>query len=161
VPFRKQVEPEDLNKTKGAKGSLNATIGGRKPVVEIEPRKDYETHNPNPSVSKVLEPIANQWFSLRDFKRVLRSIGLNIFPEPDAEKYVTITNKVLFCYPHLIFLLTSFNLKSMRTNRTRNWNGWSTETWRCVHVCFHLHTASGTTIYTTMTRLSCCINCIK
>jgi hypothetical protein len=92
VPYRKPVDPEDLNKTKSAKGSLNNTLK-QKPV-EVEPRKDYEAHNPNPAVSKVLEPIANQWFSLRDFKRILRSIGLNIFPEPDAEKYVTITNKV-------------------------------------------------------------------
>ena len=26
--------------------------------------------------------------------KVLRSVGLNIFPEPDSEKFVTITNKV-------------------------------------------------------------------
>jgi hypothetical protein len=30
---------------------------------------------------------------MREFKSMMRSIGLNIFPEPDAEKYVTITNK--------------------------------------------------------------------
>jgi hypothetical protein len=92
VPYRKSADSEDLNNKKSAKASLNTTLK-QKPL-EVEPRKDYEARNPNPAVIKVLEPIANQWFSLRDFKRILRSIGLNIFPEPDAEKYVSITNKV-------------------------------------------------------------------
>ena len=56
-------------------------------------RMDYEPHNLNPNVKRVIDPIANKWFPLREFIQTLKSIGLNIFPDLDSEKFVTITNK--------------------------------------------------------------------
>lgn len=90
MPIRKPVE-EDLSKeAKKSKQSLNQTKPAKPEKIV---RLDYEIQNPNPVFMKVIEPIANKWFKLRDFKRVLKTIGLNIFPEPDSEKFVTITNK--------------------------------------------------------------------
>ena len=89
MPIRKPVE-EDLNKDKKSKQSLTQ-MKPSKPEKII--RLDYEIQNPNPVFMKVIEPIANKWFKLRDFKTILKSIGLNIFPEPDSEKFVTIANK--------------------------------------------------------------------
>ena len=87
VPIRKVEEEKPDSKKK----SLNSTQKKPEPVPQ---RLDYEIANPNPAFMKVIEPIANKWFPLRTFKKVLKSIGLNIFPEPDSDKFVTITNKV-------------------------------------------------------------------
>lgn len=78
------------------------SIAPSKKAVETLPRQDYEAHTPNLYFSRVVEPIANKWFSFREFKKVLKSIGLNIFPEPDSDKFVTVTNKV--CCFYLSFL---------------------------------------------------------
>ncbi|CAF0763343.1 unnamed protein product [Brachionus calyciflorus] len=89
VPIRKPSD-EELNKdAKKSKQSLTNKPAKPEKLQHI----DYEIQNPNLTFMKVIEPIANQWFDLRDFKRVLKSIGLNIFPEPDSEKFVTITSK--------------------------------------------------------------------
>ena len=56
-------------------------------------RQDYESQNQNANIARVIEPIANKWFTLRKFIEVLKSLGLNIFPELDSEKFVTITSK--------------------------------------------------------------------
>ena len=95
VPYRKPIDAEDPSKTQSKRSLNNTTLSKQQQKLSETPvpRQDYETHNPNAALSKALEPLANKWFSLRDFKRALRSIGLNIFPEADAEKYVSITAK--------------------------------------------------------------------
>ncbi len=90
-PKPKQVEVE---KPKSAKPPAKADP--KAPPVERPEsvkRQDYETQNQNPNIARVIEPIANKWFTLRKFIEVLKSLGLNIFPEMDSEKFVTITSK--------------------------------------------------------------------
>lgn len=82
---------EDLNKTLNSK-KLSTTLK-QKDIPALPPRQDYEAHNLNTYFIKVIEPIANRWFPFREFQKVLKSIGLNIFPEPDSDKFVTVTNK--------------------------------------------------------------------
>lgn len=86
VPIRPPNEED--KEPKKSKQSLSKQSKPEKP-----PRLDYENQNPNAIFMKVIEPIANKWFKIREFKALLKSIGLNIFPEPDSEKFVTITNK--------------------------------------------------------------------
>ncbi|RNA26584.1 axonemal 84 kDa -like isoform X1 [Brachionus plicatilis] len=88
VPTRPPTEEDTTKEQKKSKQSLNKQTKPEKPT-----RLDYENQNPNPSLMKVIEPVANKWFKLREFKALLISLGLNIFPEPDSEKFVTITNK--------------------------------------------------------------------
>lgn len=90
MPIRKPLPAEEESRKQSKKHSIASTSKNK---IEIQ-RLDYEIQNPNPNFVKATEPIANKWFSLREFKKVLRSIGLNIFPEPDSEKFVTLTNKV-------------------------------------------------------------------
>jgi hypothetical protein len=95
MPIRKTLPTEEETRKQSKKHSIASTSKNK---IEIQ-RLDYEIQNPNSNFVKATEKIANKWFSLRDFKKVLRSIGLNIFPEPDSEKFVTLTNKVIehFC----------------------------------------------------------------
>lgn len=88
VPLRPPTEENTGKEQKKSKQSL-----GKQTKPEKLPRLDYETENSNEAFIKVIEPIANKWFKLREFKAILKSLGLNIFPEPDSDKYVTITNK--------------------------------------------------------------------
>jgi ATP adenylyltransferase/5',5'''-P-1,P-4-tetraphosphate phosphorylase II len=84
-PIKKKIieEPEKSKKTK-----KNST------EPQVSPKLDYEMENATEHFLKVIEPIANKWNDLNDFTKILKSKGLNIFPEPDSEKFVTITNKV-------------------------------------------------------------------
>ena len=43
-------------------------------------RLDYESHNPNPHLQKVIEPFANKWFELREFKKVSSSNAHEFLP---------------------------------------------------------------------------------
>lgn len=91
VPAKpKPVEPE------GKSGKMSARPKDGKQVERQESvkKQDYESQNQNANVSRVIEPIANKWMTLRHFIQALKSIGLNIFPELDSEKFVTITAKV-------------------------------------------------------------------
>ena len=72
--------------------------GGAKTETIANQRVDYESQNKNPKVIKAIESLANKWFSVSDFIQALRSIGLNIFPELDSDKFVTITAKVINDY---------------------------------------------------------------
>jgi hypothetical protein len=97
LPIRKPVEEDPKNKTKLSKQKLDSII---------HHRLDYEPQEPNSYFMKVIEPIVNKWFNLRDFIKILKSIGLNIFPEEDSDKFVNITSKVfiyLLIYQHIFF----------------------------------------------------------
>lgn len=88
VPIRPATEENISKDQKKSKQSLS-----KQSKPEKLPRLDYEIENPNSTFMKVIEPFANKWFKLREFKALLKSLGLNIFPEPDSDKFVTITNK--------------------------------------------------------------------
>lgn len=85
LPIRKPVEEDAKNKSKSIK----------KQETSIHHRLDYEPQEPNGYLMKVIEPFLNKWFNLRQFIKLLKSIGLNVFPEEDSDKFVNITNKVL------------------------------------------------------------------
>jgi hypothetical protein len=58
VPQRKPPGPESAKNRQA------------KPKAETVQRLDYESTNMNPRIAKVIEPIANKWFSLRKFIEV-------------------------------------------------------------------------------------------
>ncbi len=74
VPIKKVVPEEE---TKQKTGKMSATFNKSKtdpkeptPRPESVKRSDYESQNQNPVITRVIEPIANRWFSLRDFIKV-------------------------------------------------------------------------------------------
>ena len=70
MPIRKQPEEENDKSKKSSKPSLNK-LKQQEPAQPVQlPRMDYETRTPNPYLQKVIEPIANKWFELHDFKKV-------------------------------------------------------------------------------------------
>jgi hypothetical protein len=91
---QKKVPDSASQKSKQQHQQQQAKQGGRSEA--SSQRVDYESTNQNPRVVKAIESIANKWFSVSNFIQALRSIGLNIFPELDSEKFVTITAKVKF-----------------------------------------------------------------
>lgn len=99
VPERPKVvlsaAEEAFQARKSAKEGKKSDPKNPPPVERPESvkRLDYEAQNLSPNVKRVIEPIANKWFPLREFIQTLKSIGLNIFPELDSEKFVTITSK--------------------------------------------------------------------
>ncbi|UJR33006.1 hypothetical protein I4U23_020466 [Adineta vaga] len=50
----------------------------------------YKTY---PAFAAIIEPIANKFMPLKELIEKLRSLGLNVFPEPDSDSYVTVINK--------------------------------------------------------------------
>lgn len=92
IPERPKPTEAELKASRmSAKNNKQVKDSQERP--ESMKRLDFESTNQSASVKRVLEPIANQWFTLRKFIEVLKSIGLNIFPELDSEKFVTITSK--------------------------------------------------------------------
>ena len=56
-------------------------------------RQPYEPATANDKLTKAIESFANKWYSVDELKRILRTIGLNVFPEADSDKFVNTTSK--------------------------------------------------------------------
>ncbi|CAF1308406.1 unnamed protein product [Adineta steineri] len=87
LPPRKPDVPVDEKPT-SLFAAKNAKPTAPPPVEEGE--HIYKTY---PAFAAIIEPIANQFMTLKELIAKLRSLGLNIFPEPDSDSYVSIINK--------------------------------------------------------------------
>ena len=74
VPVRKEViePPKEADKS-GAKIKSKASKQQevQQQVDVILPRQDYEPVNKNEKLMKVIESVANKWFSIKEFNKVL------------------------------------------------------------------------------------------
>jgi hypothetical protein len=64
LPVKKPAEDEAAKSAVGKKSVV------KKPEIVLH-RMDYEPQNPNNHFIKVIEPIVNKWFNIRDFIRVI------------------------------------------------------------------------------------------
>ena len=78
VPVKKALPQEELLAKSGKMSSNINNKPRTEPKEAAQPaprpesvkRADYESQNQNPTILRVIEPIANKWFSLRDLIRV-------------------------------------------------------------------------------------------
>ncbi|CAF1014982.1 unnamed protein product [Rotaria sp. Silwood1] len=99
LPPRKpdvQVEEKStsLFGTKGIKPSIlqptsTSSLSTSRPGVD----DGDDIYKTNPTFVAIIEPIANKFMPLKELIEKLRLLGLNVFPEPDSDSYVSVINK--------------------------------------------------------------------
>ncbi|CAF1168831.1 unnamed protein product [Rotaria magnacalcarata] len=84
--------------------SLFAAKAAKPNVLQVASTSSLSTSRPaaddgddiyktNPVFVSIVEPIANKFMPLKELIGKLRLLGLNVFPEPDADSYVSVINK--------------------------------------------------------------------